>query len=274
MLQDLFARLTLGERSGAPPRTVLVFAHPDDEVIALGARLVGFRSALLVHVTDGVPRNGADSRVHGFTTLEEYRQCREGELRRALQLAGLEKIQRVQLQIPDQEVSLALAQLIRELGHIFIQQRPEVVFTHPYEGGHPDHDACAFAVHRAAGLMEPDGLKPPMIVEGAFYHAAADGIRTGSFLPHVENSEEIQFVLSADGQLRKQRLFECFPSQEDTLRYFATERECFRIAPRYDFHRPPHAGPVFYDHYAWGMISQHFCELALAADVAGAGGTA
>lgn len=46
------------------------------------------------------------------------------------------------------------------------------------------------------------------------------------------------------------------------------EFERYRVAPSYDFHEPPHDGPVFYDSFPWGMNSEHFCELARAADAA------
>ncbi|MFL6306712.1 MAG: PIG-L deacetylase family protein [Candidatus Sulfotelmatobacter sp.] len=268
MLRDLFLQITSTEQSNKTPATMLIFAHPDDEVIALGARLGRFHSPVLVHVTDGAPRNEQDSRAHGFPTLEEYRRSREIELSHALQLAGLEKAQRVHLQISDQETSFVLSQLGRELSRLFSEYQPEIVFTHPYEGGHPDHDACAFAVHRAAAQMEAKGRKRPLIVEGAFYHAGAQGIETGCFLPHEKGAEEIHFALSPEEQQYKQRLFACFASQRDVLRYFTTERECFRVAPQYDFHQPPHAGTVFYDQYPWGMTSRRFCELACAADLA------
>jgi len=76
----------------AQPKSLLVFAHPDDEAIALGARLARFRDALFVHVTDGAPRNGQDSRDHGFARLEDYRQARReercGDIGRAAQRSG------------------------------------------------------------------------------------------------------------------------------------------------------------------------------------------
>jgi hypothetical protein len=50
------------------PKSMLVFAHPDDEVVALGARLGRFQSALFVHVTDGAPRNEQESRAYGFAS--------------------------------------------------------------------------------------------------------------------------------------------------------------------------------------------------------------
>ena len=40
--------------------------------------------------------------------------------------------------------------------------RPDVVLTHAYEGGHSDHDATAFAVHLAAGVMRREGGKAPL----------------------------------------------------------------------------------------------------------------
>ena len=43
-------------------RAMVIVAHPDDETIGAGARLGGFREALVVHVTDGAPRSGEDAR--------------------------------------------------------------------------------------------------------------------------------------------------------------------------------------------------------------------
>lgn len=267
MSSDLFAQATAPQGSETPPpASMLVFAHPDDEIVAVGARLGRFRSAVFVHVTDGAPRNEQDSRAHGFATLDEYRRCREEELCSALGTAGVRTAPRVHFRIPDQEASFRLPQLTRTLRHLFLDRRPSVVFTHPFEGGHPDHDACAFAVHRASQSMRRNGLSAPLIVESAFYHAGPQGIETGCFLPHAESTSETCYVLAFAEQQRKQALLACFASQQETLRYFTAERECFRVAPKYDFHRPPHSGKLFYEHYPWGMTSERFCELAHQAD--------
>lgn len=42
-----------GKEAQARFRTLLVFAHPDDKTVALGARLGRFDAAHFVHVTDG-----------------------------------------------------------------------------------------------------------------------------------------------------------------------------------------------------------------------------
>lgn len=266
-MQELFVRATQAVDSElCVPEVMLIFAHPDDEVIALGARLTRYRSAWIVHVTDGTPRNGIDSQIRGFSSIGEYRACRRRELDCALEKAGLGRAERIFLQFSDQEASLHLTQLTCALYQLLMAHSPAVVFTHPYEGGHPDHDACAYAVQRAVTQMKLAGQNPPMIIEASFYHLGSDGIEIGHFLPHAEKTEEIYYRLSTEEQRNKRALFACFASQQDMLCQFPLEWERFRIAPQYDFSQPPHSGSVFYDLYSWGMTSQRFCELVRVAD--------
>lgn len=262
--QELFRRAVAPEPSSAVPRALMVFAHPDDEVVALGARLGNFGSAHFVHVTDGAPRNEQDSRKHGFSTLTQYRRAREKELVAALHAAGLGDVSRECLRVPDQEASFTLKVLTGTIGRILRQHRPEVVFTHPYEGGHPDHDACAFAVHHAVELR-PEAERP-LIIEGTFYHVGPRGHQAGTFLATQHPTPSAEFRLTAEERRRKQVLLDLFTTQRETLRGFPLEYERFRVAPRYDFRRPPHAPPVLYDNYPWGMTSHEFVELAREAE--------
>jgi N-acetylglucosamine malate deacetylase 2 len=263
--ENILARAVAPESSHLPlPRALLVFAHPDDETIALGARLRRMAGAHLVHVTDGAPRNEQDSRACGFRSFLEYRAARSAEFAGMLRHARLETMSRECLGIPDQQAALRLAALTRALAERIRMHRPEIVFTHPYEGGHPDHDACAFAVHQAVALAD---MPAPAIIECASYHAGPHGIETGIFLPPpapVPDAPlpELVFTLSTEEQQRKQALLDCFTTQQRTLGPFRGDEERFRIAPVYDFTRPPHPAPVFYDHFPWGMTSARFCGLA------------
>lgn len=264
---ELLRQATAPQTDTTPtPRALLIFAHQDDETVALGARLARYGEAYLLHVTDGAPRNEHDSRAHGFVTWREYHNARAAELDHALELAGVGAMKHSCLDIPDQEASLQLAALTRSiLAHIDTFQ-PEVILTHPYEGGHPDHDACAFAVHHAVTMHAAAGQSVPQIIECAFYHAGDGGIVTGRFLPAPGNPPEAAYELTPDEQAHKRALLRCFTTQTETLSYFSLSQERFRIAPHYDFTRPPHSGPAFYDGFPWGMETKRFCELAAQAE--------
>ncbi len=264
---EIFARATAAANDSRPiPRTLLFFAHPDDETIALGARIRRFASAHLVHVTDGTPHKEDIPRAHGLNTVAEYRRARWEELRNMLEMAGLSSISRECLEVPDQETSYELTWLTRRLLLLLRVHQPAVIFTHPFEGGHPDHDACAFAAHHAARLLRLRHEPVPLIIEAPFYYAGRHGIETGMFLPAERATLEIEFQLSGQERQQKQALLDCFATQRETLSYFPVAEERFRIAPEYEFRLPPNSGNVFYDDHPWGIKSHTFCELAWEAE--------
>jgi N-acetylglucosamine malate deacetylase 2 len=261
--EDLLRRATAPEGSVEPmPRAMVVVAHPDDETIALGARMGRFQEAHFVHITDGAPRNEQDSRAHGFSRLDDYRQARAHELAEMFTRARLQRVSRGSLGFRDQEATLNLVEITRQLVQRISHHEPEVIFTHPYEGGHPDHDASAFAVHHAVELHRTQGGKRPLILEAPFYNAGPQGFGSGRFLEAQGNMPEVRYELSPEERERKHALVACFTTQQETLKGFHDATERYRIAPVYDFTRPPHEGRVLYDHYPWGMTSERFCELA------------
>ena len=230
--------------------------------MALGARIGRFANAHFIQVTDGAPRDESDSRRYGFPSWVEYRDARSREIAAMLHLAGLALMTRECLNIPDQQPTLQLSQLARQIAQRIQDLRPAVILTHPYEGGHPDHDACAFAVHHACSLARLPADQRPIVVEAAFYHAGPNVIETETFLPPPAPVPEIVRPLSPREQSRKRERMDCFVTQRTTLSQFPCEQERFRVAPPYDFTRPAHPGPALYDNFPWGMTSSRFCRLA------------
>jgi N-acetylglucosamine malate deacetylase 2 len=95
------------------------------------------------------------------------------------------------------------------------------------------------------------------------YHLGPEGLHAGDFLPDVQaDARGVTIELTPEECADKRALLACFASQKDTLRWFRVDVERFRPAPRYDFLRPPHAGPLFYEQHAWGMTGSRFRELA------------
>lgn len=243
------------------PRLLFILAHPDDEVLAVGGRMEWLTQSRFVTVTDGVPLDGADARAHGFASLSDYGAARRAELHSAMHLAGLDPACAAALrlssgeEVSDQRAAFSLVEIALALEREITAFRPEALLTQPYEGGHPDHDACAFAVWAAARRV---GFAGP-VLEAAFYHAGSEGIETGVFLPGSDAGCEARLTKE---QAEKKRLrLACFSSQAETLRLFAVLAERFRLAPRYDFAQRPMEGELYYERFPWGLNGHRFCEL-------------
>jgi LmbE family N-acetylglucosaminyl deacetylase len=244
----------------ALPATAVVVAHPDDEVVGAGSRLPRLAGARFVYLTDGAPRDGGDAAVHGLS-VAQYAQARRRERDAALRLCGIAPAQALDLDCVDQEAALQLAPLARRLAGLFAQWGTQAVLTQPYEGGHPDHDASAFAVHAACGLLRARGATPPALVEMAGYHQQDGQLRTTRFLCAPRGEATVQ--LDAPEQALRQALLDCHATQGRTLAIFrGVAHESFRSAPGCDFTRPPHAGQLHYERHGWAIDGARFCRLA------------
>jgi LmbE family N-acetylglucosaminyl deacetylase len=256
--ENFLAALADDSRPPIALRTAVVVAHPDDETIGCGALLARLPDVTVIHVTDGAPRNGIDSRALGFATSEAYTAARRAELQAAMELAGIEPARLIGLGCPDQEASARLPWITRELVRHFAGT--EIVLTHAYEGGHPDHDATAFAVHAACRSL---GAGAPAVLEMPLYRAGPNGWLKQSF--GSGTSAETIVVLSQAERARKQAMFTAHASQASVLAGFAIETEPFRLAPDYDFTRPPNGGDVLYESQNWGMTGDRWLDLSRAA---------
>jgi LmbE family N-acetylglucosaminyl deacetylase len=249
--------------ASAGARWLVVSAHPDDETIGATWVLTRSDSARVLHVTDGAPRDRAlwPPEAHACQrTRAGYARMRWQEARAALSLAhvGPERVEG--LGFPDQEASLALAELTLQVTEVLVVQRVDVVLVHPYEGGHPDHDAAAFAVHAAARLLERGGAPRPRIAEMTSYHRYEGQLRTGAFLPGP--NEVAERVLGSEERERKTRMLGAFASQSRVLAPFGVHAERFRAAPAYDFTRAPHGGRLHYESLGWPMNGAQWRSLA------------
>jgi N-acetylglucosamine malate deacetylase 2 len=249
----------------------VVVAHPDDETIGAGASLPLFRRLLLVHATDGAPRNLADARAASFATAGEYAAARGRELEAALAAGGV-RAERAALGAADQGASLGMAGMSRALAALLERHGARAVLTHPYEGGHPDHDALAFCARAAASLLArgDGGAGAPEIIEMAFYHAGPEDWAVGRFLP--DGPAPTVVPLATEERARKRAMLDAFATQAATLARFPVGEEAFRPAPAYHFGAPPHAGALLYERFPWGMDGARWRRLA--ADAARALGLA
>src|SRR5262249_23008813 len=157
------------------------------------------------------------------------------------------------LDFVDQEVTPAMAPLARRLAALCRELRPDVLLTHAYEGGHPDHDAVALAAAAAVAMLRsalgssggrasPErgaGRQPPELVEMALYHAAGGELTRGAFLPAGRGrsagggasgggAEDVCRLRLAPAEIeRKRRMAACHASQAAVIGDDPLDHESF-----------------------------------------------
>lgn len=238
-------------------RILLLAAHPDDETIGASVVLSRFPQTAVVFLTDGAPRDTRfwSAGVNG--SREDYAETRRWEALRALALAGISNHRVFWLGGVDQEAVFEIGMLAERFTKLLCEMRPEIVITHAYEGGHPDHDSAAVVAAVATSSLET----PPTVLEMTSYHAVDGRCVTGEFL----NSDPVLescFELSSGDRGRKRQLMDVYASQRLVLENFPIDYERLRMAPTYDFSEPPHPGKLWYECMGWPMTGTRWRELA------------
>ncbi|MBL8236718.1 MAG: PIG-L family deacetylase [Bryobacterales bacterium] len=211
-------------------RILIAVAHADDETLGCFSVLSDpAHEVHILHVTDSAPRDLKYAIRSGFLSRAAYLAARRKETMAVLATAGIPESRYHCLGFADQEAPLHLG-AIRAYVAAFNAER---IYTHAYEGGHPDHDAVALAL---AGL--------PNLWEFPLYHAHG-----AEFVPHsfIAGPAGVAVPLDPGQQRRKRSWLDCFASQQRVIGMFPIDHEQFRPAPAYDFSRPPHEGPLYYE---------------------------
>ncbi|HVO64094.1 MAG TPA: PIG-L family deacetylase [Terriglobales bacterium] len=247
-------------------RVLVLAAHPDDETIGTSAVLGRFPGATAVYLTDGAPSDPQfrSPRVSGSREL--YACVRAEEAASALSLVDVPQERILFLSGVDQEAIFRVGELIDEFVPILEDFKPSVIITHSYEGGHPDHDAAALVARLSAQMVRQNGDAPD-VLEMTSYHSAEGKRVAGQFLTPVSVlagsiGPTVHLKLSAEERTRKARMLGCYVSQWHVLSDFPLEPEQLRPAPFYDFTRPPHDGPLWYESLHWPLSGTRWRELA------------
>ena len=237
-------------------RVAVVVAHPDDESIGCGALLQRLANVSVIVITDGAPRNRVYALRAGFESPSAYRDARAAELRAALAAAGVQESQIIEFGVSDQEVCRSLVPISQRLTSLFESRGITAVFTHAFEGGHPDHDGVAFCVHAAAAVL---GDRAPTIIEMPYYHLGLEGMATQSF---CDAQDEIVVSLGPEERRIKLEMMAAHASQAQTLKAFTADVERYRKARDYDFRSLPNKGRILYSQWDCGLRSDEWAPLA------------
>lgn len=243
-------------------RCSVIVAHPADEVVGAGCLIAKLVDVSVLHVTDGAPMQ--DAKAAGFEARADYARARREECLAALAIANVAEDRVVDLEFPDRRASTFLAGLTKKIATFLQQSATDIIVTHPYEGGHPDHDATAFATHAAMRLLKLNGFKPPALFEMGLHPSADFKAKVPDFLPGTER-EITTLLLDDRAKEMKQRMFACFETQRESLDASPIGPEKFRQPVAYDFTSPPQEGKLHYERFDWAPTRQEWLSLACAA---------
>lgn len=242
-------------------RCSVIVAHPADEVVGAGCLISKLVDVTILHITDGAPSDMHDAEAAGFKERSEYAQARRQECLAALAIANVPEDRVVEFSITDHCAVHCLADLTKKITTFLQQSGADIVVTHPYEGGHPDHDATAFATHAALRLLKENGFRPPVLFEMALHPSEDFKARLPEFLPGSDR-EMTTLLLDERAQEVKQRMFACFETQRESLAVSPVGPERFRQPLEYDFSLPPQTGKLYYENFDWAPRRDEWQSLA------------
>lgn len=229
-------------------RTLVVVAHPDDECIGAGALLQRIQHATVVFCTDGGPRD--EYFWNKYDSREAYASVRRNEAETVAKIAGVKRL--ALLPIADQELHLNLQLAWEQLDCLVLESKPISVLTLAYEGGHPDHDCCAFLSSVLASRHQLPVWEMPL------YHRTNRGPQHQMF--PLPSDDIVDLQITANEIERKRQMVNAYGSQAGVLDGFDLAVERFRPQAKYDFSRSPATDLINYEEWQWPIKAKQLCE--------------
>jgi LmbE family N-acetylglucosaminyl deacetylase len=239
-LSEASLRGSLPFAAGAAPidaRLLILVAHPDDEVLGLASLLPRLSNGILVHATDGAAAEEEGEATH-------LPALRFAELDEALRRLGADRLTKMRLNHPDGNLIGHAASAIVRVTELLAGV--DVAITHAFEGGHPDHDACAPILDAACRTLEERDAQPPKRLEFPLYRLEHGGIRLATF--PVGEPQGSALTLTEEQQARKRESLSAFKSQRHVVDHFPVAQEALRSTPTRDCLAPRPAQDILFAH--------------------------
>lgn len=222
---------------------LLLAPHPDDEVVGCSAAIDAARARnCRVHVaflTTGVPPRREMWPWQQGTAYGRRVRRRHAESCAAAAALDIEVCHRGA--IPSRELRHDIAQTARVVYTLLEKLRAATLWVPAFEGGHQDHDVANFIGSLFVGKAQ--------VWEFSEYNYCGGRVRSQAF--PIEIGRETVIRLTGEEVERKRSLLALYASERGNLRHIDTTREVFRPLPHYDYSRPPHPGPLFYQRFQW-----------------------
>ena len=228
-------------------RVLVLVPHPDDEIVGCFAAIARARAAgreiFTLYLTTGVPPIEQvwpwQRRDHGA------RVCRRrAEALRVAERLGVHPL--AFLDWPSRTLRDHLAEARARVARVLADPANDIdtLWVPAYEGGHQDHDVTNMIGSTFAG--DAGSMR---VLEFAEYNFRDRVVRSHEFI--ACSHDDVVLVLTAQERQLKAEMLDAYVSERATLGSIEIGRERFRPLARYDYSRPPHPSPLFYERFQW-----------------------
>jgi LmbE family N-acetylglucosaminyl deacetylase len=242
-------------------RILLLIPHPDDEVVGCGAAITRARAAgaelFAIYLTTGIAPIDQQWRWRRADQRRRIARRRAEALRVAARL-GLHPLRFEEW--PARTLKDHLPEALDRVASILADPAKAIdtIWVPAYEGGHQDHDVtnmlASTLAERDDDLTGGAGTGADRggrlrILEFAEYNFRDRAVHSHEFV--ASSHDDVVLVLTARERQLKADLLETYASERGNLRHIEIGRERFRPLARYDYRRPPHPRPLFYERFHW-----------------------
>jgi N-acetylglucosamine malate deacetylase 2 len=238
-------------------RSLIVVAHPGDEILSCARLLLREPGEnLILHIANGAGGIQRDWTAVGARSAPDFGRIRTKEARKALEVLGVARDRVSSMGLPERGILHEFEAVLATILRLVREERPIDLYTHPFEGGHPDADATCYAVHTAMDQLREEGEVVPVLHEFTSFHAR-DGLFHASDFLNPYPAAQVSMLSEKECKTKQEalRLLRC---QHNLIARFALCEEKWRRAERYDFGCKPHKGKLYYELTSTGYTWQDF----------------
>lgn len=228
-------------------RVLILVPHPDDEIVGCGTAIARARAAgrdvFALYLTTGVAPVEMQWCWQRSDHAARVRRRRD-EAERVAERIGLEPVGF--LPWPARTLRLHLAEARTHVAALLADPALgiDTVWAPAYEGGHQDHDVT----NMLASTLDGADTRV-QVLEFAEYNYRDGIVRSQEFV--AASHDDVVLVLTAEERQLKADLLGTYASERANLGHIQIGRERFRHLARYDYSRPPHPSPLFYERFHW-----------------------
>jgi N-acetylglucosamine malate deacetylase 2 len=214
-------------------RPLILVAHPDDETLGCGGLLQRMPASMVVFATDGAPPYyGFERKFHSLKNYSDLRFQEAARVGAHLPNCSFQRLTKPDgTYFVDQHLFHDLRPALNSLCDIARAFSADALLSHAYEGGHIDHDACAFIARRAAADLSMKGFEFPLYFQDENGKAVFQQFRDSGLTP-------VEWRLTEAESALKAKMLTEYVTQPGLAEMFQLATERIRDASHTDFSVP------------------------------------